>query len=214
MHLGLIGDICMEEDLYFTVKQAVEAEQKIKSSRFIGRVFPLSDREAAEAELVRLHKREYDATHHCYAWRLGIGSREHRRFSDDGEPAGTAGRPILQALLAAEVTDVLLVVTRYFGGIKLGTGGLIRAYGQVAAEVVARAGRREVQLLDSLQLVAPYELYGLVQHQVEKIGGRISETDYDQQVTMRIMVRKSLVEPFKSQIIDASDGRIKVEDRR
>lgn len=204
----------MEEDLYFTVKQTAEAEQKIKSSRFIGRVFSLSDRDAAEMELARLHKREYDATHHCYAWRLGIGSREQSRFSDDGEPAGTAGRPILQALLAAEVTDALLVVTRYFGGIKLGTGGLVRAYGQVAAEVVARAGRREVQLLDSLQLVAPYELYGLVQHQVEKIGGRISETDYDQQVTMRIMVRKSLVEPFKRQIVDASDGRIKVEDKR
>lgn len=204
----------MEEDLYFTVKQTAEAEQKIKSSRFIGRVFSLSDRDAAEMELARLHKREYDATHHCYAWRLGIGSREQSRFSDDGEPAGTAGRPILQALLAAEVTDALLVVTRYFGGIKLGTGGLVRAYGQVAAEVVARAGRREVQLLDTLQLVAPYELYGLVQHQVEKIGGRISETDYDQQVTMRIMVRKSLVEPFKRQIVDASDGRIKVEDKR
>lgn len=204
----------MEEDLYFTVRQAVEAEKKIKSSRFIGRVFSIPDREAAETELARLRKREYDATHHCYAWRLGIGSREHSRFYDDGEPAGTAGRPILQALLAAEVTDALLVVTRYFGGIKLGTGGLARAYGQVAAEVMAHAGRREVQLLDSLQLVAPYELYGMVQHQVEKFSGRISETEYDQQVTMRIMVRKSLVEPFKMQIVEASDGRIKVEDRR
>lgn len=208
------GHTFMEEDLYFTIKQAAEAEQKIKSSRFTGRVFSIPDREAAETELARLRKREYDATHHCYAWRLGIGSREHSRFSDDGEPAGTAGRPILQALLAAKVTDALLVVTRYFGGIKLGTGGLARAYAQVAAEVVARAGRREVHLLDSLQLVAPYELYGMVQHQVEKFGGQISETDYDQQVTMRIMVRKSLVEPFKLQIVDASDGRIKVEDRR
>ncbi len=107
-----------------------------------------------------------------------------------------------------------MVVTRYFGGIKLGTGGLARAYGQVAAEVVARAGRREVHLLDSLHLVAPYELYGLVQHQVEKFGGRISETDYDQQVTMWILIRKSLVESFKMQIVDASDGRIKVEDKR
>ncbi|NLP10817.1 YigZ family protein [bacterium] len=204
----------MEEDLYFTVKQAADAEQKIKSSRFIGRVFSIPDRDAAEAELARLRKREYDATHHCYAWRLGIGRRENSRFSDDGEPAGTAGRPILQALLAAEVTDALLVVTRYFGGIKLGTGGLARAYSRVAAEVLARAGRREMHLLDSLKLVAPYELYGLVQHQVEKFGGQISETDYDQQVTMRIMVRKSLVEPFKMQIVDASDGRIKVEDRR
>ncbi|HPN32877.1 MAG TPA: YigZ family protein [bacterium] len=204
----------MEEDLYFTIKQAAEAAQKIKSSRFIGRVFSISDRDAAEFELTRLRKREYDATHHCYAWRLGIGSQEHSRFSDDGEPAGTAGRPILQALLTAEVTDVLLVVTRYFGGIKLGTGGLARAYGQVAAEVVARAGRREVHLLDELLLVAPYELYGLVQHQVEKFGGKISESDFDQQVTLRIMVRKSLVEPFKIQIVDASDGRIKVEDRR
>ncbi len=204
----------MEEDLYFTVNLAAEAELKIKGSRFIGRVCSLSDREAAESELARLRKREYDATHHCYAWRLGIGSREHSRFSDDGEPAGTAGRPILQALLAAEVTDALLVVTRYFGGIKLGTGGLARAYGRMAAEVVARAGRREVQLLDSLLLAAPYELYGLVQHQVEKVGGRISETDYDQQVSMRILVRKSLVESFKRQVVDASDGRIKVEDKR
>jgi uncharacterized YigZ family protein len=204
----------MDQDLFHTVEHFAVFEQKIKGSRFIGRALPVTDREQAEADLAKIRKDDYDATHHCFAWRVGLGLEGISRFSDDGEPAGTAGRPILQALLALDLTNVLLVVTRYFGGTKLGTGGLSRAYGQTAAAVLQRAGQREVLLTDELQLVLPYDLYGLVQNQVEKCSGKIGKVEYDQNISMQVMVRKSFVDLFKMRIVEQSNGKIRVRLQR
>ena len=123
---------------YKSVKQRSEAEYTVNRSRFIGRCFPVDSEEAALCLLGDIRKKHWDATHNCFAYR--IGDNAAARFSDDGEPGGTAGKPIMDVLTGRGLTNVLCVVTRYFGGILLGAGGLVRAYSKSAAEAVAKAG--------------------------------------------------------------------------
>ena len=116
-----------EKDFYFTIETPFRApELKVKGSRFIADIFPIDSKKEIDEYLASVRKEFYDATHHCYAFRLGING-ENIRAADDGEPAGTAGKPILLALSSKELTNALLVVTRYYGGMNLGTGGLSRA---------------------------------------------------------------------------------------
>jgi uncharacterized YigZ family protein len=197
------------KDTYKTVQKAATSDIKIKGSQFIGNIFPVHSREEAEAQLNRVRKTYHDATHNCFAYRTGSGVQEISRFSDDGEPSGTAGRPILQVLSTAEVTDAVLVVTRYFGGTKLGTGGLARAYNAVALQTLERAGIKEIVLMDELFLGLPYDLYGLAQNILEKFGGRLGEVTFDAGVLMQVSVRKSQVDSFKTHITEQSNGRIK-----
>lgn len=200
----------MNNDTYKTVQQAAAAELKIKGSQFIGNIFPVHSREEAEAQLNRVRKTYHDATHNCFAYRIGSGVEEISRFSDDGEPSGTAGRPILQVLSTAGITDALLVITRYFGGTKLGTGGLARAYNASAQQTLERAGTKTVVLMDELFLGLPYDLYGLAQNILDKFGGRLGEVTYDADVLMQVFVRKSQVDAFKTHITEQSNGRIKL----
>ncbi len=128
----------MAEDTYLTVEAAAEAASRERSSKFLAYAYPVRSEEEIREHLDALRKRHFDATHHCYAWRLGPRG-ERWRANDDGEPSGTAGKPILGQLLSAEVTDCLIVVVRYFGGTKLGVPGLIAAYREAAAEALAAA---------------------------------------------------------------------------
>ena len=130
---------------FYTVGTEAETEIIINRSRFIGRAFPINNEEDALLLLEQVRAEFPDASHHCYAYVLGRGSNI-QRFNDDGEPGGTAGMPILQVILQQEIEDVLVVVTRYFGGIKLGAGGLVRAYSKSAAETLQKAGRVEMTL--------------------------------------------------------------------
>ena len=123
---------------YKSVKQRSEAEYTVNRSRFIGRCFPVDSEEAALCLLGDIRKKHWDATHNCFAYR--IGDNAAARFSDDGEPGGTAGKPIMDVLTGRGLTNVLCVVTRYFGGILLGAGGLVRAYSKSAADAVTKAG--------------------------------------------------------------------------
>lgn len=127
-----------EEDSYLTLAEPAEALYKEKGSKFLAYAYPVSSEEQIRECLEALRKRYYDATHHCYAWRLGADGQNYR-VNDDGEPSSTAGRPILGQLLSYGVTDVLVVVVRYFGGTKLGVSGLIAAYKESAAAVLSAA---------------------------------------------------------------------------
>ena len=128
-------------DQYRTLRRAVLAEPpKTKGSRFIGEAFPARTEEQAQAHLDAVRKREHAATHHCWAWRLTPDGSLFR-YSDDGEPNGSAGAPIHRQIEGHGLTDVVVVVTRYYGGTKLGTGGLVRAYGDAAADALALAER-------------------------------------------------------------------------
>lgn len=132
------GQYIQEEDSYLTLEAPAEAAGRERSSKFLSFAYPVQSEEQIREHLDALRKRYYDATHHCYAWRLGVAG-ETFRANDDGEPSGTAGKPILGQMLSRGVTDALIVVVRYFGGTKLGVPGLIAAYKESAAEVLDNA---------------------------------------------------------------------------
>ena len=147
---------------YYTVRAAAEIEFTEKRSRFIGRCFPAATEEEALATLAALRRQHYDATHNCYAYAVGeLG--DIARFSDDGEPGGTAGLPMMEVLKKRGVTFALVVVTRYFGGILLGAGGLVRAYSRAASEAVAAAGVVCRKYTPLFSLTVPYPLWGMVE---------------------------------------------------
>src|SRR5512140_3280741 len=120
------------DDAYFTIEHEASIELKIKNSRFIGETYLVTSPEQALERLSSVRKREFSATHHCYAYRVGLSRNVLFKYSDAGEPSGTAGKPIYDQMMGADITQILLVVTRYFGGTKLGTGGLTHAYSEAA----------------------------------------------------------------------------------
>ena len=145
----------MEEDLYKTIEEAVEVTMRERSSKFLSFIYPVVNEEQIREALDALHKRYFDATHHCYAWRLGPRG-EQFRANDDGEPSGTAGKPILGQMLSNELTDCLIVVVRYFGGTKLGVPGLIAAYKEAAANAIEAAKVIEKTVDRHLTIDFPY----------------------------------------------------------
>lgn len=150
----------MSDAGYLAPAAPAAAEVRDRGSRFLARILPCRDEAAAREALAAAVRERPDATHHCYAWRLGEPARE--RAADAGEPAGTAGVPILRALQGARVSDALVVVTRWFGGTKLGKGGLARAYAQAAREAIAAAPLAPRVPADDLVVEAPFERLGAV----------------------------------------------------
>lgn len=152
-----------------------------KKSRFLGLIVPVTTEAEARAQLDAVKKREYDARHNCWAYILHSGQK---RYSDDGEPQGTAGQPILNVLEREGVQDVLCVVTRYFGGILLGAGGLCRAYTKAAKDALDDAGISELRPWSVLRLDCPYALFERVKLELEKRGGTVISSEYGAQITL------------------------------
>ncbi len=144
----------MAGDSYRTVAAPAEAACRERSSKFLSWIYPVRTEEEIRERLDALRKRYYDATHHCYAWRLGPRG-EAFRANDDGEPSGTAGKPILGQLLSNDITDCLVVVVRYFGGTKLGVPGLIAAYRESGAEAIAAAEIVELTVDRTVRVISP-----------------------------------------------------------
>lgn len=142
-------------DSYYTIKCDAVSEIKEKGSRFIAYAYKVTDVSQVEAKIAALKKEHYNARHHCYAYRIGVGGAINRA-NDDGEPSSTAGRPILGQMLSVDVSDVLVVVVRYFGGILLGTSGLIVAYKGATASVLQEAGREEKVLREWVEVEVGY----------------------------------------------------------
>ncbi|MCR4437971.1 MAG: YigZ family protein [bacterium] len=199
-------------DAYRTVAGYAEHQIRVKGSRFVGQAQPVTSRAEAEAFLADVQRRFHDATHHCYAYRLGCGAQALVRSSDAGEPSGTAGKPILEALEGRRLTNTIVVVTRYFGGTKLGMGGLARAYGQCAAQTLDRAGVVERFLMRTFAVSCPYELENALEQVVRKVQGRVRAVDYRQQVTLVVAVRHSLAEECLRRIAAATSGRATVRE--
>ncbi len=200
----------MQDDYYKTIKTFTETEFKEKGSRFINKAFPVKDRVAAEEIIAEISKKFYDATHNCFAYSIGNGPQCVTRFNDDGEPSGTAGKPILQAIEGRELTDVLVIVTRYFGGTKLGTGGLIRAYGGGAAQVLDEAKTVICYIKESITFEYDYALSNLVNTCIQKYKADVINTDFSDTVLQTIQIRSSLLKAFADQIVDQSAGKIKI----
>jgi uncharacterized YigZ family protein len=168
-------------------------------------VLPVASKEEAQAELEKIRKELWDATHHCYAWRLAPSGLEYR-FSDDGEPSGSAGKPILFVLQQREIVNVLLVVTRYYGGTKLGVGGLVRAYTDSATEVLSSVEVSTVHPTDSVQVFTPYEDMRVVRGLVEEYAIRFEE-EFRDAVSYTLTLRSDQVEEFAARLTDMSQGR-------
>ena len=194
------------EDVYLTLRKGGEAEIKVKGSRFLAEALPAADEDAAEAAIAAIRKREYSATHHCTAYRIGPAA-DLFRFNDDGEPSGTAGPPILRQIEARDLTNTLVVVTRYYGGTKLGTGGLIRTYGEAASLALDAAPIQQCILRDRLRLRFSYEDTSPAMHSISQFNAEIQETHYSEETEIVVGVRRSEVDGFVEMFTNALGGR-------
>jgi uncharacterized YigZ family protein len=174
---------------YNVVADFGEAEYVVERSRFIGRALPVESEEEALAYVDEVKEEHYDARHVCYGFRIGRDSQTIDRCNDDGEPARTAGLPIWQILEGREITDTLVVVIRYFGGIKLGMGGLARAYREAARRALDEAGVEQRFPSVDVSLSVPYAMHGKVEHLLEQFEGvRERDTDFGADVTLHLSI--------------------------
>ena len=176
-----------------------------KKSRFLGLIIPVTTEAEARAQLDAVKKREYDARHNCWAYILHSGQK---RYSDDGEPQGTAGLPILNVLEREGVQDVLCVVTRYFGGILLGAGGLCRAYTKAAKDALDDAGISELRPWSVLQLDCPYALFERVKLELEKRGGVVTNSEYGAQIALTAALPEPEEAVFAKALQELSAGSL------
>lgn len=193
----------MEE--YLIPTQFGEAEFTEKKSRFIGRIWPVETEEEALEKIQLMKKQHYDATHNCWAYIIHNGAV---RFSDDGEPGGTAGMPILQVLQREGMFNVVCVVTRYFGGILLGAGGLVRAYTKGAKISVDAAGKSMKRVWTVLYVPCPYSFYERVKLEVMAFGGIVRQTDFGSEVEMELLFPEQQAEPFLERLTDLTSGNV------
>ncbi|MBQ7653840.1 MAG: YigZ family protein [Clostridia bacterium] len=192
-------------DEYRTIKQEASDEFVEKKSRFIGYVKPVATQQEALDFIESIRKKHWDATHNVYAYVL----RENmtKRFSDDGEPQGTAGIPVIEVLNKENLTDCAVVVTRYFGGTLLGAGGLVRAYSHAAKLAVDAGGISTVSLCQSGEIVCDYSFYGKLTSLIPEKNGVITDTKFEDNVRVGFAVKKSDFAALKAAVIDSSNGK-------
>ena len=181
-----------------------------KKSRFIATVRPVKDENEAKAFIAEMRKKYWDATHNVFAYQIGERN-EIQRSSDDGEPQGTAGMPILEVLRHENLTDCVCVVTRYFGGILLGTGGLVRAYTQGAQVAVAAAGVQRMSLYTVALIACPYNLYEIILHLLPDHDCAVEETDYGADVTLTVTLPAGREDELNRALAEATAGQVYAE---
>ncbi|MBO5561214.1 MAG: YigZ family protein [Firmicutes bacterium] len=195
---------------YKTVSGEGEAEIVEKKSRFIAHVFPVESESEALEQIEKTKKKYWDARHNCYAYVIGIDGKM-QRYSDDGEPGGTAGMPMLEVLLGEKVKNTLVVVTRYFGGTLLGTGGLVRAYSKSTKEGLLAAGIRECVLYRRINITVDYSLSGKIQYEAAQGGHLTEDTVYAENVLFKLLVKTGSADGFAKRITDVTNGRAEIE---
>ena len=176
-----------------------------KRSRFIGHIFPVETEEEALEKIQQLKKKYYDATHNCWAYVIRGGAM---RFSDDGEPGGTAGNPMMQVLQREGLNNVVCIVTRYFGGVLLGAGGLVRAYTKGAKIAIDAAGKSMKRVWTVLYLPCPYTYYERVKLEIAAFDGILRDTQFGAEVEMEILLAAAKTQPFLDRITDMTAGMV------
>lgn len=199
----------MEKE-YAAVLYHADGYYEEKKSRFYAEVFPLENEAQVEQHLSAVRKRYYDASHHCYAYTLGK-RQEYVKCSDAGEPQGTAGYPMLSVLQGFKVCDCLVVVTRYFGGTLLGTGGLVRSYTKAAQNALERAVIVHKKLSDLLLIETDYGGYGRLQYYFEKAGLRPSGQEFTEKVAIQLPVPVDDTERVLKAVTEETSGKARVE---
>ncbi|MBR8536120.1 YigZ family protein [Carboxylicivirga sediminis] len=177
-------------DKYKTIENASEGIYKEKGSKFITYAYPVSDEDEVKEHIAELKKQYYDARHHCYAWQLGVDGK-HFRANDDGEPSGTAGKPILGQIRSHDLTNILIVVIRYFGGTKLGTSGLIRAYKEGSIDAINNATIIEKTINDYYRINFDYGVMNDVMKVIKDENPNIHQQDFNLRCAIELSCRQS-----------------------
>lgn len=195
-------------DSYIVPFMEAEEEMVEKRSRFIGHIWRVESEEEARRLIDETKKKHYDARHNCWCYILREGNV--LRYSDDGEPQGTAGQPMLNVFLREEVTNVLCVVTRYFGGILLGAGGLTRAYGGTAKLALDAAGISRMRLWSTVAVPCSYSLYERMRLLVESCGGTVTDSDFGADIVLTVLLPAEDVAAFQEKVTELSAGQIEI----
>ncbi len=193
-------------DIFYSIKEKIRTEIKIKCSKFIATALPVNNLEDFHIQINSLRKEFYDATHNCFAYKIRM-EKDYEAYSDDGEPSGSAGKPIFFMINKYELTNIMVVVTRYFGGTKLGVGGLVRAYSQAAEECLKIAEKREVIITESISFDISYSEQNNIKKLIEEYAVKHKE-NYTDKICVNIDVPKSLVNEFKSKLFEITLGKI------
>ena len=196
-------------DSYLIPAAYGEGRYEDRKSKFIGEIFPVKTPEAAIEAIQSVKAKYRDARHHCYAYIIREGN--YMRYSDDGEPQGTAGMPILDVLRRENITNVCCVVTRYFGGVLLGTGGLVRAYTKSAQLGLEAAGINQMSRYSVLLITCPYSLLGVVQNILPEHDCVVEETDYAADVTLTVTLPEGGEALLEQALKDATSAGVEVE---
>ena len=197
-----------EVDTFLTIKGDASSLLKEKGSKFIGYMSPVQDEPSAKMKLDTVRKKFHDATHNCWAYRVGQGDKIIGLSGDDGEPSGSAGAPMLSVITGAELTNLIVIVTRYYGGTKLGVGGLIRAYGGCVKLLVENASIIEETITQDVTLLIDYPLLSSVLRVASRFKAEVRQDHEDGKALVSVSVRLSEVAQFSSAVVDATGGGV------
>lgn len=192
-----------------SIKAEIIEETTIKHSRFISFAKPVFDKESAEGYLKSIKHAHPDANHHCFAYIIGEDALI-QKAEDDGEPSKTAGMPILETLKKNGMTNIIVIVVRYFGGIKLGAGGLIRAYGKAASLALENATKTEPKVLVKVSITVPFDLLGTVEHELESLTDTI-ERSYDDRAHFQVTLEEQKVNALESTLREKTSDKATME---
>ncbi len=196
---------------YKTIKTEYVFELTEKRSRFIATLIPIESEEQASEYIAALRSKYWDAKHNVFAYSVAEGNL--KRFSDDGEPHGTAGKPVLDVIEGAGLKNVLLVVTRYFGGVLLGTGGLVRAYSGAAHGAVAAADIKTMTLCRELEIECEYPFFDSLENVLKGIEGGVLDTQFTNKVCVTVFINDTVSDDFCSKLIDQFCGKISIKTK-
>jgi len=197
----------MGQDYFYTIEADYKSEIKIRKSTFIANAFPCTSKKSTIDLLNTIKKKYFDARHHPYAYRIGSGY-EVSKFNDDGEPSGSSGKPVLDAIDKFKLTNVIVVVTRYFGGVKLGVGGLKRAYFEAAESCLIQAEIIEKLITKQFVIETDYRFIGALLNYIEKSKIQIDENSSDEKVKLLVSIRESISGKVKTDLSEITNGNI------
>ena len=194
---------------FLTISTTVKTEIKIKNSRFITFALPVKNKEECQSIISKYQKLYHDASHVCFAYRIGVVDKQLFRYSDAGEPAGTAGAPIYKVIEGADVTNIIILVIRYFGGTKLGVGGLIRAYTEATKEALQTANIIKKEIKETIHFEILYDSLNKILHEISVFGAKIIEQNFTEQIEFIIDVPINKVSQFSESLTNISSGSVK-----
>ena len=206
----MISEASETQHSYLTPVSYAEYKFGVKGSKFIGWCAPAQDEQTAQQLIKERSRQHHSATHNCWAYRIGNFADPVERASDEGEPSGTAGRPILEQIRKANLIDAVLIVSRWFGGTKLGRGGLIRAYGECAAETIKLLKTVERKPVARIEIECGYEYIGLVERIAARFGGQVEGGDFAENARLNVKIPLRSENEFRRILKEESAGRIEV----